>query len=65
MNCSPILLILIGDGNVGSIVRRRMDDHIDCTFYKSVGTAIMDVFSAHVSVQNAKLLNVGVKVDNM
>lgn len=55
---------LIGDALVGNVkFGTRVDDRIDCTFYKSVGTAIMDVFSAHVAVQNAKLLNVGVKVD--
>ena len=55
---------LIGDALVGNIkfggIRR---DDRDCTFYKSVGTAIMDVFAAHVALQNAKLLNIGVKVD--
>jgi ornithine cyclodeaminase len=52
---------LIGDALVGNVkFGTRIDDRIDCTFYKSVGTAIMDVFSAHVAVQNAKSLNIGV-----
>jgi ornithine cyclodeaminase len=62
LNCHVVGLI--GDALVGNIkFGIRRDDRIDCTFYKSVGTAIMDVFAAHEAVQNAKLLNIGVKVD--
>jgi ornithine cyclodeaminase len=55
---------LIGDAIVGNIdFGRRRDDRIDCSFYKSVGTAIMDLFSAHVAVNNARKNKIGVEVD--
>jgi ornithine cyclodeaminase len=54
---------LIGDALVGNIKFCIRRDDRDCTLYKSVGTAIMDVFAAQKAVQNAKLLNIGVKVD--
>ncbi|KAL3816201.1 hypothetical protein ACHAXA_007319 [Cyclostephanos tholiformis] len=55
---------LIGDAIVGNIdFGKRKDGPIDCTFYKSVGTAIMDLFSAHVAVKNARKNKIGVEVD--
>ena len=55
---------LIGDALVGNIeFGRRTDDKVDCTFFKSVGTAIQDVVSANVAVENARKENVGVNVE--
>ncbi|KAL3764149.1 hypothetical protein ACHAWU_003961 [Discostella pseudostelligera] len=56
---------LIGDALIGRIKfgkRREVDHNIDCTFYKSVGTAIQDVFSAQCAVVNARKMNIGVDV---
>ncbi|KAL7446262.1 hypothetical protein ACHAXH_009712 [Discostella pseudostelligera] len=56
---------LIGDALIGRIKfgkRREVDHNIDCTFYKSVGTAIQDVFSAQCAVDNARKMKIGVDV---
>lgn len=54
---------LIGDALVGNIkFGRRTDDKIDCTFFKSVGTAIQDVVSANAAVGNARKEKIGVNV---
>jgi ornithine cyclodeaminase len=56
---------LIGDALIGRIEfgkRRGLDPNIDCTFYKSVGTAIQDVFSAQCAVDNARRMKIGVNV---
>ena len=55
---------LIGDALVGNIeFGWRTDEKVDCTFFKSVGTAIQDVVSANVAVENARKENVGVTVE--
>jgi ornithine cyclodeaminase/alanine dehydrogenase-like protein (mu-crystallin family) len=55
---------LIGDAIVGNVdFGRRRNDRVDCTFFKSVGTSIMDLFSAHVAVNNARKNKIGVEVD--
>jgi len=58
---------LIGDALVGNIEfgRRRNDasNNTDCTFYKSVGTAIQDLVSAHIAVENATKNKIGVDVE--
>ena len=55
---------LIGDALVGNIeFGWRTDEKVDCTFFKSVGTAIQDVVSANVAVENARKENVGVNVE--
>jgi ornithine cyclodeaminase len=55
---------LIGDAIFGNLeIGIRKDGRIDCTFYKSVGTAIMDLFSAHVAVDNARKNKIGVEVE--
>ena len=56
---------LIGDALIGRIEfgkRREVDSNIDCTFFKSVGTAIQDVFSAKCAVDNARRMKIGVDV---
>jgi ornithine cyclodeaminase len=56
---------LIGDALIGRIQfgkRREIDPKIDCTFFKSVGTAIQDVFSAKYAVDNARRMKLGVDV---
>jgi ornithine cyclodeaminase len=37
--------------------------HLDCTFYKAVGTAIQDVMTADLVVRRARQLNLGTTVD--
>eukprot|EP00970_Alexandrium_tamarense_P006402 scaffold1094_cov185-Alexandrium_tamarense.AAC.22 len=63
MNC----IGLIGDAIVGNIsfgkLRDGTDGSIDCTFYKSVGTAIQDVVSAQYVYDNALKIGIGVKVE--
>ena len=55
---------LIGDALVGNIqFGKRTDDKVDCTFFKSVGTAIQDVVSANVAAESARENNVGVNVE--
>lgn len=56
---------LIGDALIGRIQfgkRREVDPKIDCTFFKSVGTAIQDVFSAQYAVDNSRRMKIGVDV---
>lgn len=56
---------LIGDALIGRIKfgkRREINPNIDCTFYKSVGTAIQDVISAQCAVDNARKMKLGVEV---
>lgn len=56
---------LIGDALIGRIEfgkQREVDSNIDCTFFKSVGTAIQDVFSAKCAVDNARRMKIGVDV---
>ena len=38
-------------------------DRVDCTFYKSVGTAIQDVVTANAIVQQAREMGIGTEVD--
>ena len=38
-------------------------DLVDCTFYKSVGTAIQDVVTANAIVQQAREMGIGTEVD--
>jgi len=59
---------LIGDIISGDlVVGKRRDDpnesKIDCTFYKSVGTAIQDVFSAQAAYEYAFEHNIGRSVE--
>jgi ornithine cyclodeaminase len=37
--------------------------HLDCTFYKAVGTAIQDVMTADLVVRRARELNLGTAID--
>jgi ornithine cyclodeaminase len=39
--------------------------HLDCSFYKAVGTAIQDVVTADMVVQRARALGVGTNIDMM
>jgi ornithine cyclodeaminase/alanine dehydrogenase-like protein (mu-crystallin family) len=36
---------------------------LDCSFYKAVGTAIQDVFTADMVVKRARELGIGTEVD--
>ncbi|KAL7464700.1 hypothetical protein ACHAXS_005034 [Conticribra weissflogii] len=55
--------IISGDLVVGKRRDNPNDSEIDCTFYKSVGTAIQDVFSAQAAYENAIQNRVGLSVD--
>ncbi|KAL7543389.1 hypothetical protein ACHAXR_013344 [Thalassiosira sp. AJA248-18] len=61
------LIGLIGDALVGNIElgsqRGDQKSKTDCTFFKSVGTAVQDIFSAHAAVENAIENEVGVNVE--
>ena len=62
------LIGMIGDALVGNIEMGSLRDDperkdVDCTFFKSVGTAIQDVVSANIAVEIATKNNVGVNVD--
>jgi len=61
------LIGLIGDALVGNIqLGTQRDDNnngAECTFFKSVGTAIQDVVSAHLTVENATKKKIGVTVE--
>jgi ornithine cyclodeaminase/alanine dehydrogenase-like protein (mu-crystallin family) len=37
--------------------------HLDCTFYKAVGTAIQDVMTADLVVRKARQLDLGTTID--
>lgn len=58
---------LIGDALVGNVkVGKLRDDptfQIDCTFYKSVGTAIQDVVSAQYVSKMATLNGMGMSIE--
>ena len=58
---------LIGDALVRNIVFGRRQNgasnNTDCTFYKSCGTAIQDLVSAHVAVEHATENNIGVNFE--
>lgn len=64
---SPNLAGMIGDALARNVEFGRLRDDqsnsIDCTFFKSVGTAIQDVVSAHVAVQNATKDGIGQSVE--
>jgi len=36
---------------------------LDCTFYKAVGTAVQDIFTAQTTLENAIIMEIGTKVD--
>ncbi|KAL7525540.1 hypothetical protein ACHAWF_001409 [Thalassiosira exigua] len=60
---SPNFAGLIGDALVGSNkFGDNRGDSVDCTFFKSVGTAIQDVASAHMAVKNATENKMGTNV---
>ena len=51
--------LLAGD----NLTSEALDGTIDCTLYKSVGTAIQDVFSAALAVKAAREKGIGINVD--
>lgn len=65
----------LGDGHpielLGDILKKqegnqyieRGDDRYSCTFYKAVGTAIQDVWTAHIVVEQARKLGIGTEID--
>ena len=58
---------LIGDALVGNIefgkLRGDAQNDIDCSFFKSVGTAVQDIVSAQKAVEVATKNNIGVTVE--
>eukprot|EP00590_Aulacoseira_subarctica_P006246 CAMPEP_0172421710 /NCGR_PEP_ID=MMETSP1064-20121228/7931_1 /TAXON_ID=202472 /ORGANISM="Aulacoseira subarctica , Strain CCAP 1002/5" /LENGTH=368 /DNA_ID=CAMNT_0013162239 /DNA_START=72 /DNA_END=1177 /DNA_ORIENTATION=+ len=62
-NTKPIRTLLLGDLINNPNFVREPCRFGDCTFYKSVGTAVQDICTAHTAVLKAKELNLGMYVD--
>lgn len=57
------LLAADDDGTTETTVETSLNERTDCTLYKSVGTAIQDVVTAHVVLKKAVELDIGTVID--
>ena len=55
-------IMMLNDPSI-ALQRNANTDELDCTFYKAVGTAIQDIVTANVVVEQARASGIGVEVD--